>query len=175
MALSGSRNCWHLCPDCSGETLTRRSHFLLLLLEFCPFRTNFKNNLLKKKKKKKDSIFFPITYFGLSAVAVSVQLLFNYTSNSKNKNTHKLCLVCCKLEHLLAVILSSSFLAVCSVHVLDSGAHKMTCFFQRSHPTRTLMSWSLMSHQKVCGFRPTEHFLYSDNREKPTFTLYWNH
>lgn len=52
MALSGSWNCWHLCPYCSGEILTRGSHFLLLLLEFCPFRTNFKNNLLKKKKSK---------------------------------------------------------------------------------------------------------------------------
>lgn len=79
--------------------------------------------------------------------------------------------------HLLAVILSSSFLGGYSVHVLGNGVHKMEfcCFFQGSSLKRTTMSWSLRSHEKVCGcHRPTEHFLYSDNREKPAFTLCWN-
>lgn len=53
-ALLGFQNCWrNLWPYCSGETLTLRSHFLLLLLEFCPFRTILKHNLLRKRNNKK--------------------------------------------------------------------------------------------------------------------------
>lgn len=35
--------------------LTLRSHFLLLLLKFCPFRAIFKNNFLKKKNNNNNN------------------------------------------------------------------------------------------------------------------------
>lgn len=103
-----------------------------------------------------------------SQILVKTKILYMYHSFS-----HKNCLF---PDHLLPVILSSSFLGWCSVHVLGSGVHKMNfgCFFRESHPNRMTMRWSLMSHKKVCGRWPTEHFLYSDNREKHTFTLCWN-
>lgn len=61
---------------------------------------------------------------------------FGYLNMRHSFSPQKLRVVLCKLDYLLAVILSSSFLGGCSVHVLGGGVRKINscCFFRGSRP-----------------------------------------